>query len=582
MNIYQKISQLLVYTAIVSMLLQPVAQAKSQADMVSQIGLITTANIQSNTLLTSSKHNKTTSTQVKIETTDEEKLSQLTQDIYWQLFDWNSGKKAKAFKHTDMQKIAQWLQQIDTLQVNVNKNLSKLTQWIKAKKLSATIMQRQQAAITKINQEITGLKQHLTQIKQTANTQQLKSSLDYFKGKQLKRKHQVFDGLSSVALTPDRIAPAKTAQEFSKYKFAKTIPKSNDFNNAIYLGTSDEVVINQFIQDKATELENDPVKIYHWVRNNIEWLPSHGAIQASDITLGSGRGNAFDQSSLLIAMLRAANVPSRYAYGTIEVDIDKFTNWVGLSNPEAALTFVQYGAVPISPVIEGGVITKVRMEHIWVEAAIDFNPSRGAKNITPDSWVALDASFKQYEVLTGLDPIAISGQDMNQISQDFINSGTTNETEGWVQGFDPSILTNAQAQMQASLEQHITDNLSNPTVGDVIGGRRTIIMEYPTLPASTQNKILLKASDFAEMQDIMRPKYRLAFRKDILGDIVNPLELNFAQLNNHKLTLSFKPATETDEQALAALIPSDAQSIDDLPTSIPAHLIRVIPQVALD
>ncbi len=151
-----------------------------------------------------------------------------------------------------------------------------------------------------------------------------------------------------------------------------------------------------------------------------------------------------------------------------------------------------------------------------------------------------------------------------------------------VQGFDPTILTNTQAQMQTSLEQHITDNIPNPTVGDVIGGRRTIVKEYPTLPASPQVKIIINAGNFAEMLEQMRPKYRLAFDKDILGDIVNPLELNFAKLNNHKLTLSFKPATATDEQALAALIPENAQSIEDLPTSIPAHLIQVIPQVALD
>lgn len=136
--------------------------------------------------------------------------------------------------------------------------------------------------------------------------------------------------------------------------------------------------------------------------------------------------------------------------------------------------------------------------------------------------------------------------------------------------------------MQQSLEQHITDNLTNPTVGDVIGGRRTIILEYPTLPASLHNKILFKANDFAEMQDQMRPKYRLAFKKDILGDIQNPLELNFAQLNNHKLTLSFKPATQEDEEALVGLIPENAQSIEELPSSIPAHLIQVVPQVALD
>ncbi len=50
--------------------------------------------------------------------------------------------------------------------------------------------------------------------------------------------------------------------------------------------------------------------------------------------------------------------------------------------------------------------TGSREEHVWVEAAIDFYPSRGAVNKSADSWVALDGSFKQYEDLQGLDVIA--------------------------------------------------------------------------------------------------------------------------------------------------------------------------------
>ena len=37
-----------------------------------------------------------------------------------------------------------------------------------------------------------------------------------------------------------------------------------------------------------------------------------------------------------------------------------------------------------------------------MDAAIDFFPSRGAKNRSADSWVALDPSYKQYEYLPWL------------------------------------------------------------------------------------------------------------------------------------------------------------------------------------
>jgi transglutaminase-like putative cysteine protease len=53
----------------------------------------------------------------------------------------------------------------------------------------------------------------------------------------------------------------------------------------------------------CTALEEDPVKIYNWVRNTIEFIPSYGSIQGADYTLQHGKGNAFDTASLLIALL---------------------------------------------------------------------------------------------------------------------------------------------------------------------------------------------------------------------------------------------------------------------------------------
>jgi transglutaminase-like putative cysteine protease len=57
------------------------------------------------------------------------------------------------------------------------------------------------------------------------------------------------------------------------------------------------------------------------VRNSIEFIPSYGSIQGAAMTLSTRRGNAFDTASLEIALLRAAHIPARYAYGTIEVPV---------------------------------------------------------------------------------------------------------------------------------------------------------------------------------------------------------------------------------------------------------------------
>ena len=62
---------------------------------------------------------------------------------------------------------------------------------------------------------------------------------------------------------------------------------------------------------------------------------------------------------------------------------------------------------------------RVQLEHIWVEAAIDYVPSCGAKNRAADAWVALDASFKQYDEQEGLDTLAISGIDAEALAESF-------------------------------------------------------------------------------------------------------------------------------------------------------------------
>ena len=62
------------------------------------------------------------------------------------------------------------------------------------------------------------------------------------------------------------------------------------------VGKGSSIILTVF---NCTALEEDPVKIYNWVRNTIEFIPSYGSIQGADYTLQHGKGNAFDTASLL-------------------------------------------------------------------------------------------------------------------------------------------------------------------------------------------------------------------------------------------------------------------------------------------
>ncbi len=496
---------------------------------------------------------------------------------------------------SDVKKLNQEIRKLEKI---VLKNFDKLEAQLQKKKLPTVIMDRHTNAVTVYKQEMATLLSNLQAMEDAPDADTLrkagKKAARHIKAHSSKRKHQHFDPNNlpnrSLQPNPDN-KPKKTKDDFHQAGlFDNPFPQlaahgSFTFdmvpgaNDPAYLAQTTEVTFSQAVQDKATELEHDPVKIYHWVRNNIEWQPSWGAVQNADLTLSARRGNAMDIASLLIALLRTSGIPARYVHGTIEVPTTEFKNWAGgFTDAIAAADYAASAGIPIANVAEGGQIAKHQLEHIWVEAAIDYQPSRGAENQAADQWVAMDASYKQYEELQGLDAIAISGLDPEALAQSFIDSGTVNETEGWVSGFDPTILETAQNDVQAALEQYITDNIPNPTVGDVIGGRRTIIEEFPVLPSNLPNRILVEGTRYGTLPANLQQTITFTFDQSVAGD--PPLTLPWASVNNEKLTLSFRPATQADEDVLVALLPEgQITDISQLPDSIPAYLIEVIPEL---
>ncbi len=494
-------------------------------------------------------------------------------------------------------------EQLETLDKQVMQNFNTIQADLEQRQLPAVILERHQQMVKRYQTELASLLKELFAVEAADNPadqlRSIKAVSAFLKSKQNKRSHQPFDPnqLPNSSLKPDpNNKPKETEKDFIQAGLYNTpyptIAALGDFtfdklagaDNPAYLAASIEVTLSQAIKDKAAALNNDPVKIYHWVRNNVEWLPSWGGIQDADLTLSSQRGNAMDVASLTIALLRAANIPARYVHGTIDVPADAFNNWVGnFANINAAADYAASGGIPVTTVTTGGTISKIRMEHIWVEAAIDYHPSKGAINKDADSWVEMDPSYKQYEYLTGLDTLAISGIDPQALAQSFIDSGTVNETEGWVTGFNPAILETAQTQAQQKLETYIQNNLTDPTVGDVIGGRKTIIKEYPVLPSSLPNPIKVTGTRYDKLPAALQQTITYGFIKGILGDISDPLSFPWAQLNNKKVTLSFKPATQADEDALASLLPEgEITDISQLPTSIPSYLVRVVPELKVE
>ncbi len=165
-----------------------------------------------------------------------------------------------------------------------------------------------------------------------------------------------------------------------------------------------EAPLTDDIANLAAELNHNPVDIYTWVHNNIRYIPSYGSIQGARMTLETKRGNAIDTASLLIALLRASGIPARYAYGTVEIEADQVMNWVGgVESYQAAGNILGQGGIPSAIYHYEDDLSMFCLEHAWVEAYVDFEPSRGSNNRYGDHWIAMDASFKQYDFTAGYD-----------------------------------------------------------------------------------------------------------------------------------------------------------------------------------
>ena len=382
---------------------------------------------------------------------------------------------------------------------------------------------------------------------------------------------------ASSELTQDMLALTSLADE-------KGVTEA-DLANTI------DIQITDAIQDLAQSLNNNPVEIYTWVHNNIRFVPSYGSIQGSQYTLETKRGNAIDTASLLIALLRAADIPAKYAYGTVEIPVDKVMNWVGgVTTPEAAQSLLGQGGIPNTALIEGGKITKIRMEHTWVEAFVDFEPSRGIKNRAGDNWIPMDASFKQYEFKAGM---AVSEQvsfDVQALQRDVEQNAQISEDEGWVKGVPQTDIESHLRQFEEQIADYIASQDPDAEVGEVLGLQKIEVLPPRPLAAGLPYAHIVTQDSFSEVPDNLRHRFKYELATQSYGYPNAPfIALNepTVKLAGKKLALSFVPATDDDRVIIQSYIPEpdpDSGEIDpaSVPNTLPGYLINLSPEIVLD
>ncbi|MGB1271679.1 MAG: transglutaminase domain-containing protein, partial [Endozoicomonas sp.] len=264
-------------------------------------------------------------------------------------------------------------------------------------------------------------------------------------------------------------------------------------------------------------------------------------------------------------------------------------NWVGGVNvPEAAGNLMLQGGIPTEAIAEGGVIKRFQLEHVWVEAWIDYAPSRGEKHIAGDSWVPMDASYKQYDYNDGMDLATEVPFDAQGLADTITAQSTINEAEGWVQGVPQTQVEAALTDYDAQIELYLTQQAPDATVAEVLGTRgiKTVVQE--ALASTLPYPLLIRKLVVSELGDDLRWKFRYVLSKNVSGTIgaeLLSMKRPTVALAGQKLSLSFRPATQADEELLTGYLPKvdangeiDSEAISD---TLPGYLIKLSGEFAL-
>ncbi len=326
------------------------------------------------------------------------------------------------------------------------------------------------------------------------------------------------------------------------------VPDSNDLAETI------DVKLTPEIRQKAADLGKNPVKIYNWVRNNIYFVPIWGSIQGAQLCYETRVCNAFDTSSLLIALLRASDIPARYQMGTIEVPIEAFKNWAGgFTDADAAASFFASAGVPsvVRRVDGTGQVTSVKLEHVWVKAFVDYAPSGGALNRSGDTWVDLDPSYKQYQFVNRTDYRSIL-PDMNNVIQQMLSGASIDTESGFVARLNGAAIESNMEAMAVQLRQSL-DGLTASQKGAMLIGTKAIRNANPeVLPPITPYRVLSSGIGFSTLPDNLRHSLVITL-EDQTGVTMLSWKAFLPELGGKRLALKFTAATEVDETAIVAL-----------------------------
>jgi len=236
---------------------------------------------------------------------------------------------------------------------------------------------------------------------------------------------------------------------------------------------------------------------------------------------------------------------------------------------------------------------------VRVEAFVNYVPSRGWVNKGGDgnTWVPLDASYKQYQYTA---PTINLQQAVPFNAQQFLTdakSGSTVAPDGSsVQNLNQTAIQTDITNYQTQVQNYLSTQQPNATVGNILGSQTTSPYKAKVLPTVTPYSLVTTASDFDVVPDTMRSYFVVQmYANDAEQQTVQQLggtpafyaKISTPRLAGQQLALSFNPSTAQDAATVQSYLPAPDPTTgqvdpSQLPTALPGYAISVTPQLTVN
>ncbi len=298
----------------------------------------------------------------------------------------------------------------------------------------------------------------------------------------------------------------------------------------------------------AAGLHCDPVAVYNYVHDHIDFVPTWGLLQSPSDTVLAGAGNAFDQAALLVALLTASGYEANYVLGTVEIPTTDAQSWVGVKGTDALEAVLRNGWYTGFE-IDG---TALRVEHVWVQAEIEGEVH------------AIDPSFKSYNSSPAVDLSPV----LDFRADEFLSRAVAGAVvaDEYISRIDLAAVAADLNTYSEALQVHLRDNHPFAYASDILGGREIEPREADSLPAELPFRVVAAAEPMVALPSTSANHWRIQAPGI---DYSAPL----ADLVGRRLTVFFEPASPGDRDAIA-----QAGSLYDV---YPAYSVRMRPHVAV-